>query len=174
MSAEALRVGAQTLAAAYPEVGASADELLSLLRACRLRSYADGEDLCVEGEPSQLLYIVLDGIVQVERANDGAPIRIEVRAPTLLGTMGIVDRSRRTATCTAIRGPVLAATMDRDVFRTLIRGTDGRGIALRRLMLTVLTQQLIDGNDRLRTLVASADRHGAGDPLRSALLRAGR
>lgn len=174
MTTDPLRTGAQTLAEAYPEVGASPAELLSLLRACRVRAYADGEDLCAEGEPSQQLYIVLEGVVRVERANDGAPIRIEVRAPTLLGTMGIIDRSRRTATCTAIHGPALAATMDREVFRTLIRGTDGRGIALRRLLLTVLTQQLIDGNDRLRTLVGASERRGEGDPLRSALLRAGR
>lgn len=174
MTAEALLIGARTLAATYPEVGATEAELLSLLHACKLRVYAAGEDLCVEGDPSAQLYIVLDGVVAVARANDGAPIRIEVRAPTLLGTMGIVDRSRRTATCTAVGAPALAATMDREVFRTLIRQTDGRGIALRRLMLTVLTRQLTEGNERLRSLVAGADGRGADATLRSALLRGGR
>lgn len=159
MSDLTLERGAQTLLDGHPEAQATHAELVALLRACRLRRYADGEALCAEGEPSQHLFIVLEGEVRVSRAGSaGEGIDLfDVRAPTLLGQMGIIDRARRTATCTALGGTVTAATLDREVFRTLIRGTDGRGIALRRLLLTSLTRQLNEGNSRLRSLVAGAD-----------------
>ncbi len=159
MSELSLEKGAQTLLDGHPEAQATLEELVALLRACRLRRYGPGEALCVEGEPSQHMFIVLEGTVHVSREGiSGERIALfDVQAPTLLGQMGIIDRARRTATCTALASTVTAATLDREVFRTLIRGTDGRGIALRRLLLTSLTRQLNEGNSRLRRLVAGAD-----------------
>lgn len=174
MSVDAILAGARTLAATFPEVGASEAELISLLRTCALQAYAPDEPLCVEGDPSAQLYIVLEGSVSVARASDGPSTSILLQAPTLLGTMGIIDRSRRSATCTARGGPVLAATMDREVFRRVVRQTDGRGIALRRLMLTVLTRQLTEGNDRLRAVVAASEARAAHRTSHTTLRNAGR
>ena len=159
MTGDSLEYGARTLLEGYPEAQATLHELTALLRAGRLRRYEVGEDLCAEGEPSQHLFIVLEGTVHVSREGTaGERIALfDVAAPTLLGQMGIIDRARRTATCSALAGPVIAATLDRELFRTLIRGTDGRGIALRRLLLTSLTRQLNEGNSRLRSLVATGD-----------------
>jgi CRP/FNR family cyclic AMP-dependent transcriptional regulator len=151
---------AHRLLAAHPYVDASPDDIEAILSDCTVRRVPRGECLCREGDPGTRLFVLLEGTISVVKkdvAGIERPVG-EVRAPTLLGQMGIIDRARRTATCIAATDSIVAG-MDQGTFQSLVRQTTPRAAALRRLLLSSLTRQLVHGNDRLRALITA--RHEA-------------
>jgi CRP-like cAMP-binding protein len=123
-----------------------------------------------EDDPGTELYFLLRGSIAILKrdvAGKQRPVG-ELRAPTLLGQIGVVDRSRRTATGVAA-SEVIVAVLDPANFQRLVRETHPRGRALRRLLLSSLTQQLVTANERLRDLLAArsnpaaAGRAGLGE-----------
>jgi len=177
LAPEAMRSAAARLLDAHAQVDATADDVVRLLGACRLERLADGHIICREGDVGDVLFILLEGRVLVSKSDVSGQVRTvgEVSAPTLLGQMAMIDRARRTATCSA-GSPVLIATMDRSTYRALVRSTDPGGTALRRLLLSSLTQQLIGGNARLGELLkesaSKAESAGAREGIGGALLKA--
>ena len=158
------RVQANRLRAAHPQAGVSTEALVAILRACTVRVVAKGGVVCREGDPGLELFFLLRGSIAIlKRDIDDTQRPVgEVEAPTLLGQMGMVDRARRSATCVAA-SEVILAVMGQATFQRLLREAQPPGRALRRLLLSSLTQQLISGNARLRDLLqARADPHAAG------------
>jgi len=155
---------ARRLLAAHPHVDAAPEDVEALLSVCTVRRLPEGEFLCREGDPGTRLFVLLDGtITVVKRDVTGIDRHVgDIHAPTLLGQMGIIDRARRTATCTAATACVVAA-MDQGTFQDLVRQTTPTAAALRRLLLSSLTRQMVHGNDRMRALFA-ARRASAADP----------
>ncbi|HCH61721.1 MAG: hypothetical protein CL927_03190 [Deltaproteobacteria bacterium] len=156
---ELARLAAQLLEA-HAQVDADITDVVAWLSSCPMRRLAAGEVVCSEGDVGDELFVVLQGRVHVEKTDVNGDLRTvgEVAAPTLLGQMAMIDRARRTATCSAA-DEVWLAVMNRDAYRKLIRSTDPAGTALRRLLLSSLTQQLLAGNARLgELLVESATR----------------
>ena len=149
---------AAKLLEAHAQVDAEVADVVAWLSHCRVRRLSEGEVVCSEGDVGDELYVVLQGTVHVEKTDVNGDLRTvgEVSAPTLLGQMAMIDRARRTATCSAASSVWLAA-MDRDTYRKLIRSTDPAGTALRRLLLSSLTQQLLGGNERLGELLTESD-----------------
>jgi len=172
---EIYRVQANRLRAAHPQAGVETDDLVAILRACSIRVIAKGEGVCAEGDPGLELFFLLRGSITIRKLGvDGVERPVgELAAPTLLGQMGVVDRARRSATCEAA-SEVILAVMGQDTFQRLVRDTSAHGRALRRLLLSSLTHQLIGGNARLRDLIAArsdpraADRAGWTDALQHA------
>lgn len=168
---------AALLLEAHTQVDAESADVVAWLSTCRLRRLSAGDVVCSEGDVGDELFVVLQGRILVEKTDVNGDLRTvgEVSGPTLLGQMAMVDRARRTATCSAATAVWLAA-MDRDAYRRLIRSTDPAGTALRRLLLSSLTQQLLAGNARLGGLLAeSATRRiepAPRDGLGGALLKA--
>ena len=168
---------AALLLEAHTQVDAESADVVAWLSTCRLRRLSAGDVVCSEGDVGDELFVVLQGRILVEKTDVNGDLRTvgEVSGPTLLGQMAMVDRARRTATCSAAT-PVWLAAMDRDAYRRLIRSTDPAGTALRRLLLSSLTQQLLAGNARLGELLAeSATRRiepAPRDGLGGALLKA--
>ena len=150
---------ARAILEANPQVQASAEEVVGMLATCHTRVLQNGEIICREGEPSLEMWWILEGSVRVYREEAGTELGL-VRAPQMLGQMGIIDRARRSATCAAAEDRTRLAAMDRATFRNLIRQTDGRGIALRRLLLSSLTHQLTESNAHLRRVVAAGGEAG--------------
>lgn len=149
---------ADRLLAAHREVTAEVADVVAWLASCEIRQLGEGKIICREGDVGSELYVLLEGRVFVEKSDlSGESRRVgEVTAPTLLGQMAMIDRARRTATCAAAT-EVWVATMGRDRFRRLIRSTDPAGTALRRLLLSSLTQQLLSGNTRLGELLTESE-----------------
>lgn len=161
---EIYRVQANRLRAAHAQAGLETDDLVAILRACSIRVVAKGEGVCAEGDPGLELFFLLRGTIVVHKLGvDGVERPVgELTAPTLLGQMGVVDRARRTATCVA-SSEVILAVMGQDTFQRVVRDTGAHGRALRRLLLSSLTLQLIGGNSRLRGLLAARnDPRGVG------------
>lgn len=163
MSRTTFQIQADRLLAAHPFVNADPAELVSILTTCRTARVEAGKVLCHEGEPGSELFFLLSGRVSVtKRDHAGQTSAIgSVSAPSLLGQMAVIDRSRRTATCVAAEECVVAA-MDQATFARLMRDTGPPGITLRRLLLSSLTRQLVEGNGRLRQLMDRAATVAAG------------
>ena len=87
--------------------GAQATDLARALARGRPVSWSDGELMCCEGDPSEELYLVIRGRIRVLR-NDvtGIPRElVTLSPPNLVGHMGLVDGSTRSATCEGTSPP---------------------------------------------------------------------
>lgn len=168
---------AERLLAAHAQVDAEVGDVVAWLASCRIRRLEADEVVCREGDVGDELYVLLEGRIRVEKSDVSGHVRTvgELSAPTMLGQMAMIDRARRTATCVA-SDEVWLAALDRDAYRRLIRSTDAGGTALRRLLLSSLTQQLLSGNARLGELLQESAARSTPDPkgegLGGALLKA--
>jgi len=149
---------ARTLLRAHSARGARPEELAEALSAGKPRRLEDGVVLCREGEPSDILYVLLRGDVRVTRNDsEGTPRELAIlSAPALIGHMGLVDGSARSATCTA-RGDTGLLALDAPTFRATLGRPDGAGAALRHLILASLIHQLSTANDKVRDLIEQAE-----------------
>lgn len=158
MNAAQLIPVARALLRSHSARGARPDDLAEALSAGRPASLDDGAQLCREGEASDALFVLLRGRVQVTRADSEGTDRelATIQAPALIGHMGLVDGSARSATCTA-RGPLVLLSIDGATFRALLGRPDDAGAAMRSLILTSLIQQLSTANDKVRDLLQQVD-----------------
>lgn len=90
-------------------------------RVSTTRSFPDGHVLCDEGDPGELLYVLLSGEVRVSRLTaDGREIVVAVvEAPGALGELSLIDKAPRSATLTA-QGPVQVRLIPRPAFLQLL------------------------------------------------------
>lgn len=145
---------ARKLLQAHPQVDAKVHDVDMLLQRCKVYRLNRGGVLCREGAPGTTLFVLLEGSIEVTKRDVAGVERAvgEVQAPTFIGQMGTIDRARRTATCVGATDCLVAA-MDQGTFQQLAREISPQGAALRRLLLSSLTRQLLHGNHRLRVLL---------------------
>jgi CRP-like cAMP-binding protein len=86
----------------------------------QLRKFTAGEALFLEGDPSDLAYIIRSGRVEILKETPTAPIRLAVLGHgDVFGEMGLIDERPRSATARACE-PVIVAAIDRTEFMRLI------------------------------------------------------
>ncbi len=114
----------------------------ALDRVGRIRRFDRGEYLCLEGDPSSRLFIILSGLVRVERSTtDGRVILLEISGPgDLFGELGVLDGRPRSAAAMAIV-PVRTLVISAGVLDSLYTTNPG--------ILRILTQSVVE---RLRDL----------------------
>ena len=139
---------------ANPFPGKSQRELVEIINACRLQRFSEGQTILSEGEPGEELYFLMEGEVEVLKRDVTGEERslVVMQAPTMFGHMSLVDGSARSATCRA-KGEVDVAVLSRETYLDLLSRSHPVGTSLRRLMLSTLTRQLVDGNARLFSLI---------------------
>lgn len=154
MNATQLIPVARTLLRAHDARGVRPDELAGALAHGTPRAYADGDILCAENTSADSLFVLLRGNVRVTRKDSNGQARelAIIPAPALIGHMGLVDGSPRSATCTA-QGNVGVMSMDASVFRDVLSQTGENGSAMRHLILASLIQQLSTANEKVRDLI---------------------
>ena len=167
MSASAspvMRTVAETLTRRLPAPDVTAEMWLGLLEAGRVVDLPKGHRLCAEGEPPVALWVLVRGQVRVERKGGDGKVRplATLSAPTLVGQMGLVDRTRRSATVIAAED-IVVVEVDIRAFDRLIGQTDDVGFGLRQVMLTTLTRQLAAANGLLGDKLG--ERPGAAPPV---------
>ncbi|MFT4976792.1 MAG: CRP-like cAMP-binding protein [Myxococcota bacterium] len=154
MKSEQLVPVARTLLRAHSARGARPEDLAKALATGRPRRLEGGVQLCQEGDPSDALFVLLQGEVRVSRRDsEGTPRELAIlTAPALIGHMGLVDGSPRSATCET-RGEVGLLALSAVAFRETLSRADDAGAAMRHLILASLIQQLSTANDKVRGLL---------------------
>jgi CRP/FNR family cyclic AMP-dependent transcriptional regulator len=109
------------------------------------KRHAAGEHLCLEGDPPNQIWFLLEGHVKLSKvATNGREIVLEIRGPgDVIGEMGLVDGQPRSATATTLDDAlVLVLTGDR--FRTILR--ERANVATR--LFEELVRRLRQASDR--------------------------
>ena len=113
-----------------------------------------GEDICVEGESGDELFFLVRGNITVLRRDIHGEDRVlsDMTCPCVFGHMAVIDGSKRSATCRA-NGPVEIVSLHRSQVDQLISEGSVAGIALRRLLIASLCDQLSNANGFVRKIV---------------------
>ena len=113
-----------------------------------------GALLCREGQPGDELFFLVHGNITVLRKDSSGEDRIlsDMTCPCVFGHMSVIDGSKRSATCRA-NGPVEIVTLTRAQVDILLAEGSVAGVALRRLLIASLCDQLSNANGFVRKLV---------------------
>jgi NTE family protein/lysophospholipid hydrolase len=112
----------------------------------------DGDLLMAQGNPSDALYIVLSGVLEVGsiEPDDTAPGARELGPGTGLGEMNVLSGGPAPATCRA-RGPVVVAALSREAFNRFTEACPRGGLDLMDRLRPRLQRQ------RLRSALKASD-----------------
>ena len=154
MNEESLRPVARSLLRSYQVRIARSRDLAEALARGTLSSWSDKDLIFNEGDPSKAVEVVLKGKVRVlKRDASGNNKELAVlNSPAMIGHMGMVDGSMRSASCIAV-GSVGCISIDQETFRELLGETSNPGAAFRHLILSSLSMQLTTANNKIRHLI---------------------
>ena len=156
---EQLKPVARSLLRTYQVRSSRSSDLVTALSYGSKQSYKDGETICKEGEQSHDMFVVLTGEIIILR-NDvhGTPRELATLSPpSMIGQMGLVDGSARSATCVA-KGNVDSLSISQDTFEKILKEASVAGSAFRHLLLASMTNQLATANDKIRGLIADMEK----------------
>ena len=154
MNTETLRPIARTLLRSYEVRSARSSDLAEAIIKGKPISWNPGDVLCTEGDKSDDMFIILKGSVRIMRNDaDGKPRELAIlQAPTMIGQMGLVDGSVRSATCIA-KDSVGALSIDINTFRNILEDATSGSSAFRHLLLASMNMQLSTANGKIRKLI---------------------
>jgi CRP-like cAMP-binding protein len=118
------------------------EELLLIARGHPHRPVAADEVLIVDGDPVDALYVLLEGVLRIEKS--GMPIAVASEPGTCVGEMSLLLGIAATADVVASEPSVVAVIADASA---LLEGESGLPVALARLLATrlhVMTGYLAD------------------------------
>jgi hypothetical protein len=97
--------------------------LAELARASVEDDYAPGQDLCLEGEPGNEVFILLAGEVKVlhRRSGDDEQVIATEKAGGFIGEMAVLDPAPRSATVTASESGARVLRLDGSAFREALK-----------------------------------------------------
>jgi hypothetical protein len=140
----------------HPYIGKDTGPLEGIIEHyCACKLYEPGEVLCKEGDPGHSLFFLLSGDLKVTRLDRNRVPRdlATIKASTMVGHMSLIDRSRRSATCT-VSARAYIGELTFENYKRLIESAEIEGIAFRRMLLASLQQQLHTGISKLRGLIS--------------------
>lgn len=155
MNQELVRSQLKILLRNYPYVGTNIGPLEGIMKHCAFKSYQEDDILCKEGDPGQSLFFLLSGSLRVTRLDrKQVPRELAIiQGPTIIGHMSLIDRTRRSATCT-ISERAYIGVLSQARYERLIESSEIEGVVFRRLLLASLQQQLYTGIAKLRGLIS--------------------
>jgi len=115
-------------------------ELVTILGILTVRSYQAGEDVVVEGELGDELFVVLTGAVAVKK--EGKVLAVLKKAKHF-GEMALMDKEPRSASVTAAE-PSKLMVINRKDFMSLVQREPSIGVKLLWSFVQVLSQRLRD------------------------------
>jgi CRP-like cAMP-binding protein len=159
MNIEALRPVARNLLRTYQVRSSRSADLANALSYGENKEWSDDDILCVEGDSSTNMFVILQGNVRIMR-NDVNGIQRELAvlsAPTMVGQMGLVDGSTRSASVLA-QGDVLGLSITQEIFNKILAEASAAGSAFRHLLLASMTSQLSTANEKIRNLISDMEK----------------
>jgi len=155
---------AQKLADAIGVVEGAPMQLANMFAAGSLAEVPVGHSLCDFGGPSDKVFLLVDGTVEVFKPDTtGVPRPIaKIRGPAMIGHMGVIDGSLRSASCkVAGETAAMVISLGADEFRRLMARPDATGSAVRHLVLANLIRQLGNTNITVAALLDGMSDHAA-------------
>ncbi len=131
--------------------GLDAAVLTELARVVEERSYADGERVFSEGDPGDMLFGVIDGVVRIQKqvGDDprGAKTLSLLTRGELFGEMSVIDSKPRSASAVAT-GPTRLLALSRSAFEELLEHNQQSVV---RILFSLMRAM----NERIRRLNSS-------------------
>ena len=124
--------------------GLSQEQSERVASICSVSRFAEGEILFADGTPSDKMFVVIEGSVDISIGENGHTVGA-VEAGELLGEIAMLTRMPHSSNATA-RGNVMAAVISREGFQTLVRQRPDIGTVLYRNMAMGLGSKLHDLN----------------------------
>jgi CRP-like cAMP-binding protein len=155
---------AQKLADSIGVVEVEPMYLANMFSAGSLAEVPVGHNLCDFGGPSDKVFVLVDGVIQVYKPDVTGVLRpiAEVQGPAMIGHMGVIDGSLRSASCkVAGDGPAMIISLKANAFRRLLIRPDATGSAVRHLLLANLIRQLGNTNSTVAALLDGMSEHEA-------------
>ena len=154
MQTDDLRIVARKLLRTYQVRSTRSRNLALALGKGQEKVWAEGDLMCGEGQPSDSMFVTMEGSVQVlKRDTTGTEKELAViPAPSMIGQMGLVDGSARSATCraaSAIKGILIS----KQTFNSLLQEQSPEGSAFRHLLISTMMGQLSSANEKISGLV---------------------
>lgn len=137
----------------FPRFATFNDANLAALTAMApARSWAAGDDLCVEGGSGRSCYVLLSGEVQVLKECDGElrPLA-RLGVGEVVGQLALIEDAPRTATVRAV-GDVIALRMDRAAFEQLLDQCNPLAMTFHLQTTVASIRQLRAANGKLREI----------------------
>lgn len=138
--------------------GLTEGDILQLISVGHRQTYNAGETIIREGEPSEELYIIQKGMVEVVVPHGAVPDVPGPPEPTpvvrlgkgqIFGEMGLVDQGRRSATIRAVTDETTVFVLPRDAFYALCEQNHSIGYIVMRNIARDLSFKLRHRNLRL-------------------------
>jgi CRP/FNR family transcriptional regulator, cyclic AMP receptor protein len=133
----------------------SDQEISQLSGLMTLSMYPNGHVFIAQGQQGEAMYLLVDGAVEVRRADEttGEPQEgAELRSGELFGLLSLIDEMPASATCTA-KGAVTAAALSREGFEKLYEAAPPIGHHLQYMVAVQLARDLQERNKALRALL---------------------
>jgi signal transduction histidine kinase len=133
------------------------DDVAALAATTRSVELAPGEVLMAEGSPTDAMYVVTDGELEVSRHSAGADLLLNVCGPgDLLGELGVAHGRPRSATVRA-RGPVRVQRIGADALdRLLAHPASARALLMATSRRLAREEALLRQHERMAALGALA------------------
>lgn len=126
--------------------GVSPYELEAVSRICQERSYQTGDVITAQGESSDELYIICEGLVEVVRSgtpSDPSPRTIvNLGQGQIFGEMALIDQGPRSATIRAVSERTIVQVIQRDDFEQLFAQNHHLGFVVMRNIAADLSFKL--------------------------------
>ena len=125
--------------------GFSDADIWELIRACTWQTFSPGNSIILEGDMDNSFYIVLSGVVIIEK--DGSVVNI-LQEGDCFGEMGFLTRARRIASAIARTDVSLMKVND----STIDRAADGTQLRFHKAFVRTLIERLTDATTLLSQL----------------------
>jgi CRP-like cAMP-binding protein len=134
-------------------------ELALVLSKGQAHIWQEGVFICREGSLASQMFVLLEGSVRLAKEK---PTSLEtlshIHAPTMIGQIGLLDCSRRSASCIA-NNRVIGISITKSQFSALLADNSEGGSIFRQLMLAIMSKQLCQSNELVRNQQPAHSQH---------------
>ena len=154
MKSEDLRPVARKLLRTYQVRSTRSRNLAMALSKGTSSTWEESEIICNEASPSNSMFVTIEGSVQVLKRDTLGNLKelAVIPPPSMIGQMGLVDGSARSATCKA-HSAIKGITISKEIFNALLQEQSPEGSAFRHLLISTMMGQLSSANEKIGHLV---------------------
>lgn len=126
-------------------------DLALILSRGQVSIWQEGVFICREGSLASQMFILLEGSVRLVKEQTSSLTTLSyIHSPTMIGQIGLLDNSRRSASCVA-ENKVIGIAFTKSLFSSILAENSEGGSIFRQIMLAIMTKQLCQSNEFLRT-----------------------